>query len=182
MATQQMRWLSRIPRWSSSPATRVALGLVALMVMLVLLVDAYDEEETVDVNGKSDIRTVLRLDPKLAPFKAAVLPLAKKPELTGVAKELFETLQIETNAMIDYDETANIGKRYRRQDAVGTPFCVTVDHQTLEDGTVTLRYRDSMKQDRVKIEDLHDIIDREVSAKTLFKKLMAEEKAQGIEM
>ena len=81
-----------------------------------------------------------------------------------------------------YEEKDTIGKRYRRQDAIGTPFCVTVDHQTLEDGTVTLRYRDSMKQDRVKIEDLHDIIDREVSAKTLFKKLMAEEKAQGIEM
>lgn len=117
--------------------------------MLVLLVDAYDEEETVDVNGKSDIRTVLRLDPKLAPFKAAVLPLAKKPELTEVARELFETLQTETNAMIDYDETANIGKRYRRQDEIGTPFCITVDFDTLEDGAVTVRDRDSMEQQRL---------------------------------
>ncbi|MCA9833336.1 MAG: glycine--tRNA ligase [Thermomicrobiales bacterium] len=130
--------------------------------MLVLLVDAYDEEETVDVNGKSDIRTVLRLDPKLAPFKAAVLPLAKKPELTGVAKELFETLQIETNAMIDYDETANIGKRYRRQDEIGTPFCITVDFDTLEDGAVTVRDRDSMEQQRMPMTEVAAYVNKHI--------------------
>ncbi len=128
--------------------------------MLVLMVDAYDEEETVDVNGKSDIRTVLRLDPKLAPYKAAVLPLAKKPELTSVAHELYETLQNETGAMIDYDETANIGKRYRRQDEIGTPFCITVDFDTLEDGAVTVRDRDSMDQQRMPMTEVAAYVNR----------------------
>lgn len=117
--------------------------------MLTVLVDAYDEEETVDVNGKSDIRTVLRLKPILAPYKAAVLPLARKPELTDVATDLYEKLMDETGFQIDYDETANIGKRYRRQDEIGTPFCITVDFDTLEDGAVTIRDRDSMNQERV---------------------------------
>ena len=122
--------------------------------MLVLLLDAYDEEDTVDVNGKHDIRTVLRLDPKLAPYKAAVLPLAKKPALTEVAKNLFQTLQLETMAMIDYDETSNIGKRYRRQDEIGTPFCITVDFDTLEDHAVTVRDRDSMEQQRLPLDEV----------------------------
>ena len=117
--------------------------------MLTIMVDAYDEEETVDVNGKSDIRTVLRLAPALAPYKAAVLPLAKKPELTSVAMDLFNTLMDETGLLIDYDETANIGKRYRRQDEIGTPFCITVDFDSLEDGAVTVRDRDSMAQQRM---------------------------------
>lgn len=117
--------------------------------MLAVLVDAYDEEETSDVNGKSDIRTVLRLAPVLAPFKAAVLPLARKPELTGPATELFNNLMDETGFLIDYDETANIGKRYRRQDEIGTPFCITFDFDSLEDGAVTIRDRDTMEQERV---------------------------------
>jgi len=122
--------------------------------MLSLLVDAYDEEETVDVNGKSDTRVVLRLKPALAPFKAAVLPLAKKPELTGVAMELYNQLLDDIGFAIDYDETANIGKRYRRQDEIGTPYCVTVDFDTLEDNAVTIRDRDSMDQQRVAIADV----------------------------
>ena len=118
---------------------------------LTVLLDAYDEEETVDVNGKPDTRVLLRLSPRLAPYKAAVLPLAKKPELTKVAWELFEHLQDTTGALIDYDETANIGKRYRRQDEIGTPFCFTVDFDSLEDGAVTVRDRDTTAQERIPI-------------------------------
>jgi glycyl-tRNA synthetase len=116
---------------------------------LTLLLDAYDEEATTDVNGKAETRVVLRLSPRIAPYKAAILPLAKKPELTSVARELFTSLQDDLGALIDYDETANIGKRYRRQDEIGTPFCVTVDFDTLEDQAVTIRDRDTMAQQRL---------------------------------
>jgi glycyl-tRNA synthetase len=119
--------------------------------ILVVLLDAYDEEETVDVNGKPEIRTVLRLAPALAPYKAAVLPLMKKPELTGIARELFQEIQEQTNFVVDYDETANIGKRYRRQDEIGTPYCFTVDYETIDDRSVTVRHRDSMQQERIAI-------------------------------
>ncbi len=132
--------------------------------MLTLLVDAYDEEETVDVNGKSDIRTVLRLSPALAPYKAAVLPLAKKPELTTVAMDLYNRLMDETGLLIDYDETANIGKRYRRQDEIGTPFCITVDFDTLEDGAVTVRDRDSMAQQRMALGEVAGYIHQQTRA------------------
>lgn len=126
--------------------------------ILTLLVDAYDEESTTDVNGKEDSRTVLRFAPRVAPFKAAILPLAKKPELTTVAWELFERIQDETSALVDYDETANIGKRYRRQDEIGTPFCITVDFESLEDGAVTIRERDSMAQERVSMREVGAMI------------------------
>jgi glycyl-tRNA synthetase len=122
--------------------------------LLVLLLDAYDEEATVDVNGKPDTRVVLRLHPWVAPYKAAVMPLMKKPELTDPARQLYERLINETPYMIDYDETANIGKRYRRQDEIGTPFCATLDPETLEDGAVTVRDRDSMAQDRIPLDDV----------------------------
>jgi glycyl-tRNA synthetase len=122
--------------------------------ILVVLLDAYDEEETVDVNGKADIRTVLRLAPVLAPYKAAILPLMRKPELTEVARSLFQEIQEQTNYLVDYDETANIGKRYRRQDEIGTPFCFTVDYESLDDKCVTVRFRDSMEQQRVAITDV----------------------------
>jgi glycyl-tRNA synthetase len=121
---------------------------------VTVLLDAYDEETTTDVNGKPDTRTVLRLDPKLAPMKAAFLPLARKPELTSVAWDLFQRVQDELNVLVDYDETANIGKRYRRQDEIGTPFCVTIDFDTLEDQAVTIRDRDSMAQVRVPMADV----------------------------
>ncbi|MDQ4044433.1 MAG: glycine--tRNA ligase [Chloroflexota bacterium] len=121
---------------------------------LTVLLDAYDEEMTTDVNGKQDTRTLLHLDPKLAPMKAAILPLAKKPELTSVAWELFERVQNDLDMMVDYDETANIGKRYRRQDEIGTPFCVTVDFDTLQDQAVTIRDRDSMEQVRVGLSEV----------------------------
>ncbi|MDP9364777.1 MAG: glycine--tRNA ligase [Chloroflexota bacterium] len=121
---------------------------------LVLLLDAYDEEETLDVNGKPDTRVVLRLHPRVAPYKAAVLPLMRKPELAEVARRLFDELQDEVDALVEYDETGNIGKRYRRQDEIGTPFCFTVDYETLEDHKVTVRDRDDMSQRRLAISEV----------------------------
>ena len=121
---------------------------------LILLLDAYDEEATVDVNGKPDTRIVLRLNPRIAPYKAAVLPLMKKPELAGPARKLFERLEAETGALVDYDETGNIGKRYRRQDEIGTPFCFTVDFDSLTDEAVTVRDRDTTAQERIAIADV----------------------------
>jgi len=121
---------------------------------LVLLLDAYDEEEIVDVNGKAETRTVLRFHPRVAPYKAAVLPLMKKPELAEPARRLFDRLEEEVGALVDYDETGNIGKRYRRQDEIGTPFCFTVDYETLDDHAVTVRDRDDMSQVRLAIADV----------------------------
>jgi glycyl-tRNA synthetase len=121
---------------------------------LVLLLDAYDEEETVDVNGKPDTRVVLRLHPRVAPFKAAVLPLMRKPELADVARRLFDRVVEETGALVDYDETGNIGRRYRRQDEIGTPFCFTVDYESLEDHRVTVRQRDDMSQERLALAEV----------------------------
>jgi glycyl-tRNA synthetase len=95
---------------------------------------------------------VLKLDPRLAPYKVAVLPLSKKDELTPVAREVFDAVKVEW--MADYDETQAIGRRYRRQDEIGTPYCVTVDFDTIEDRAVTVRDRDTMAQDRVAIDRL----------------------------
>jgi len=118
------------------------------------------QEETLE-DGST--RTVLRLPSVLAPTKAAVLPLVKKDGLPEVAQSIIDDLKWDFN--VSYDEKDAVGRRYRRQDALGTPFCITVDHQTLEDETVTIRHRDSMKQDRVKITELSDIITTEVSVK-----------------
>jgi glycyl-tRNA synthetase len=126
--------------------------------ILITLLDGYDEEETVDVNGKPDTRVVLRLAPVIAPYKAAILPLMKKPELTEVARQIFDGIQAETDFVIDYDETANIGKRYRRQDEIGTPFCFTVDYDSLEDNKVTVRHRDSMEQSRIPIDSVKSFL------------------------
>ena len=119
-------------------------------VTLAFLIDAYDEEE---LEG-GDVRTVLHLHPALAPYKAAVLPLSKK--LSEKDDEVYSLLA--KNFNIEYDETGSIGKRYRRQDEIGTPFCITVDFETENDGCVTIRHRDSMTQERVKIEELNDFI------------------------
>lgn len=123
-------------------------------VVLAFLCNAYDEEEI----AEGDIRTVLHLHPVLAPYKVAVLPLSKK--LSEKANEVYEKLT--KNFMCDYDETGSIGKRYRRQDEIGTPYCVTVDFDTLEDETVTIRDRDTMEQIRVKISDLKDWIEEKI--------------------
>ena len=113
-------------------------------------------------------RTVLQLPSVLAPVKAAVLPLVKKDGLPELANEILDELRWEFN--VAYDEKDAVGRRYRRQDALGTPFCITVDHQSLEDRTVTIRHRDSMLQDRVRIEELHGIISDAVSMKNWLKK------------
>ena len=123
-------------------------------------------EEELDNNTT---RTVLRLPAVLAPFKAAVLPLVKKDGLPEIARQIVDDLKWDFN--VDYDEKDAVGGRYRRQDANGTPFCITVDHDTLEDYTVTIRYRDTMEQDRVKIADLRDLIKHEVDMKTWLMKM-----------
>jgi glycyl-tRNA synthetase len=110
----------------------------------VLLIDAYEEDKD---------RVVLKLKPKLAPYKVAVFPLlANKPELTKAARKIFDDLAKEM--AVRWDDNGNIGKRYRRQDEAGTPWCVTVDFDTLKDDTVTVRDRDTMKQERIKINKL----------------------------
>ena len=116
-----------------------------------------------------DSRVVLRLPAALAPVKVAVLPLVKKDGMPEVAQRIVDELKYDYNVI--YDEKDSVGKRYRRQDAIGTPFCVTVDGQTLEDGTVTVRHRDSMEQERVQIEVLPSLVEKECSYRRLFGKL-----------
>ncbi len=117
---------------------------------LVFLLDAYDEQ--VLDPARNDVRTVLHLHPTLAPYKVAVLPLSRKPELARVAQEVYQELR--RRWMVVYDTASGIGKAYRRQDEIGTPYCVTVDFQSLEDRAATIRDRDSMEQVRVPIADL----------------------------
>ena len=125
-------------------------------VALAFLIEAYDEE-VVDAE-KNDTRVVLRLHPALAPYKACVLPLSKK--LSEQATEVYHRLQ--KDFMVDYDEAGSIGKRYRRQDEIGTPLCITYDFESAEDGCVTVRDRDTMQQERVKIEDLKAYISKKI--------------------
>ena len=120
--------------------------------MMAFLVDAYDEEEVPNAKGGTDKRVVLRLDRRLSPVKVAVLPLSKKEELSTPARELAAKLRQHWN--VDFDLSGAIGRRYRRQDEIGTPFCVTYDFDSLEDGAVTVRERDTMEQERVKIDEL----------------------------
>jgi glycyl-tRNA synthetase len=119
---------------------------------LAVLSYAYNEEKLEDGTE----RVVLKFPPFLAPVKAAVLPLIKKDGLPEKALEIFESLKYDY--MCQYDEKDSIGKRYRRQDAIGTPYCITVDHQTLEDNTVTIRERDSMMQDRIPYDEVAGVI------------------------
>jgi len=125
------------------------------------------KEETLE-NGET--RVVLALPPVLAPIKAAILPLVKKDGLPEKAREIMNELKFDFKCA--YDEKDSIGKRYRRQDAIGTPFCITVDHDTLVDNCVTIRYRDTMLQERVKVDELHHIIGDLVNMKNLFKKIV----------
>ena len=118
-------------------------------------------QEEILENGT--VRTVLKLPAVLAPTKAAILPLVKKDGLPEIARNFVERLKWEFN--VTYDEKDAVGRRYRRQDAVGTPFCITVDHDTLKDNTVTIRYRDTMKQKRVKIDEILALIKEEVDVK-----------------
>ncbi|MFA6884301.1 MAG: glycine--tRNA ligase, partial [Paludibacteraceae bacterium] len=137
-------------------------------MFLSIMAASYKEEQ---LEG-GDTRVVLAIPSVLAPVKVAILPLLKKDGLPEKATEIMNDLKYDFKCV--YEEKDTIGKRYRRQDAIGTPFCVTVDHQTLEDNTVTLRYRDTMKQERVKVEELHKIVGDQVNMKTLFKKIMEE--------
>jgi glycyl-tRNA synthetase len=121
--------------------------------MLAFLVDAYDEDE---IEGES--RTVLRLHPLLAPVKVAILPLVKKDRQPELAREVY--LEVRDRVQAEYDEGGAIGRRYRRQDEIGTPWAVTIDHQSLDDRTVTLRDRDSLEQDRIAIDELGDELER----------------------
>ena len=123
-------------------------------VALAFLCNGYCQEEV----GEGDIRTVLKLHPALAPFKAAILPLSKK--LSPKAEEVYNILS--KKFMCDYDEAGSIGKRYRREDEIGTPYCVTIDFDTLEDDTVTIRDRDTMEQIRLKIDELEDWIQNKI--------------------
>ena len=123
-------------------------------VVLAFLCNAYEEEEI----AEGDVRTVLHLHPSLAPYKVAILPLSKK--LSEKANEVYDKLS--KKFMCDYDETGSIGKRYRRQDEIGTPFCVTIDFDTLEDETVTIRDRDTMEQIRLKIDELENWIEEKI--------------------
>ena len=134
-------------------------------MFLSIMCHSYEEEKL--ENGET--RVVLKLPEALAPVKLAVMPLVKKDGLPEKAHEIISNLRFHFNCK--YDEKDSIGKRYRRQDAVGTPFCVTVDGQTLEDGTVTIRHRDTMAQERVKIESLHAMVDEECSYRKLFRTL-----------
>ena len=130
-------------------------------MFLAVLTAAFCEEKLEDGSE----RVVLRIPPVLAPIKAAIFPLLGKDGLPEKAREIFNLLKMDF--MVQYEEKDAIGKRYRRQDAIGTPFCITVDHQSLEDNTVTIRERDTMKQERVAIVDLAKIIDNKVSLKSI---------------
>jgi glycyl-tRNA synthetase len=120
--------------------------------VLAFLLDAYDEDKAPNSKGGEDIRTVLRLDPRLAPVKVAVLPLSRNAELSPKAKDLAAQLRKRYN--VEFDDAGAIGRRYRRQDEIGTPYCVTVDFDTLEDQAVTVRDRDTMEQQRISLDKL----------------------------
>ncbi len=120
--------------------------------LMAFLVEAYTEDEAPNAKGGVDTRTVLRLDPRLSPVKVAVLPLSRKDELTGPARELVEDLRGVWN--VDYDDAGAVGRRYRRQDEIGTPYCVTYDFDSVSDSAVTVRERDSMEQVRLPVSDV----------------------------
>ncbi len=127
--------------------------------VLAFLLEAYDEDEAPNTKGGVDRRTVLRFDPRLAPVKVAVLPLSRNPELSPKARELAAALR--KRWVVEFDDAGAIGRRYRRQDEIGTPFCVTVDFDTLQDNAVTVRDRDSMAQDRISVDAVEQyLLDR----------------------
>ena len=138
-------------------------------MFLQILSAAYTEEEIVKEDGSKDSRVVLKLPPALAPIKLAVMPLVKKDGLPEKAEEIMKLLRLDFRCQ--YDEKDSIGKRYRRQDAIGTPFCITIDHQTLEDNAVTIRYRDTMEQERVAIDQLHDILRKKTDLREILKEV-----------
>lgn len=141
--------------------TSIGLDRLFLLQMCENLVDEVLE------NGET--RTVFKINPVLAPYKVAILPLVKKDGLPEIAEKIYNDLKFDFNCF--YEEKDTIGKRYRRQDAIGTPFCVTIDYDSVQDNSITLRYRDSMEQKRIKIDELHGLISNEVSWKKLLNNL-----------
>ncbi|WP_316813273.1 glycine--tRNA ligase [Pedobacter heparinus] len=136
-------------------------------MFLLTMINAFEEED-LSTADKQDSRTLLRLHPCLAPYKVAIFPLTKKDGLPEKAQTIMDNMKLDFNCI--YEEKDAIGKRYRRQDAIGTPFCVTIDHQTLEDDTVTIRHRDTMEQQRIEIKHLDEIIASKTSWKNLLRK------------
>ena len=137
-------------------------------MFLAILSEAYTEEMVPDAEGAEAQRVLLKLHPALAPIKCAVLPLLKnKPELVEKAKKIMDELKI--SFLCAYDDKDAIGRRYRRQDALGTPYCITIDFDTLENNTVTMRERDSMTQTRIPIDELTKTIEDKISWRNLFK-------------
>ncbi len=147
-------------------------------MFMSVLSGAYCEESIEKEDGSKDSRVVLKIPAALAPCKVAVLPLVKKDGLPEYAQNILKKLMLRFNCQ--YEEKDTIGKRYRRQDAIGTPFCVTVDYDSLQDNTVTLRYRDDMRQERVKVEDLENIIYQNCDINSLLTNLMDDSKAKEI--
>ncbi len=127
---------------------------------LAFLCEAYHEDEAPDDSGQMQSRVVMRLNPRIAPYKAAVFPLVKKDGMPEIAKDIYGELKKKFNVF--YDEKAAVGRRYRRQDEIGTPYCITVDSQTLVDKTVTIRDRDSLEQWRVKIDDVVSEVEQRI--------------------
>ena len=132
--------------------------------VMALLIDAYSEETTIQPNGKSDTRVLLKLSPNIAPVKVAVLPLSRNEKLTPLANKIYDQVRKSSliSGHVQFDDSQSIGRRYRRQDEIGTPLCITVDFDSLEDNMVTIRERDSMKQTRVQISKLPEIISQKL--------------------
>jgi glycyl-tRNA synthetase len=124
---------------------------------MLLLSEAYEDQD-LSTEEKKDSRVVLKFPPKLAPIKLAILPLLKKDGLPEIAKSIMDDCKSSFKCF--YEEKDTIGKRYRRMDALGTPFCVTIDHQTKEDNTVTIRYRDTMQQERINLDQVKNIVQK----------------------
>jgi glycyl-tRNA synthetase len=138
-------------------------------MFLLILSSAYTEEDLKGEDGKTEQRVVLRIPPELAPVKLAILPLMRKDGLAEKATEILNELKYEVNCI--YEEKDSIGKRYRRQDAIGTPYCITVDHETLENNTVTIRNRDTMEQERIPVDKVKQIVVEKTSMTNLLKKV-----------
>ncbi|MDQ3073137.1 MAG: His/Gly/Thr/Pro-type tRNA ligase C-terminal domain-containing protein, partial [Bacteroidota bacterium] len=143
----------------------VETSLGADRMFLLLLTEAYKEETLED----GSVRTVLQLPPVLAPVKVALLPLMKKDGLPEKARAIFDELRFVCECQ--YDEKDAIGKRYRRQDAIGTPYCITIDHQTNDDDTVTIRFRDSMEQKRIPVKQVVEIVREEIDMVKVLKRI-----------
>ena len=137
----------------------ISVGLDRLYVTVISM--SYAEEKWKKEDGTDDSRVVLRIPAKIAPYKLAILPLVKKDGLPEIAKQLME--ECKESFYTFYEEKDSIGKRYRRMDAIGTPFCVTIDHQTKDDNTVTIRYRDTMLQERISLADVRKLVLEKIS-------------------